>query len=116
MKKSYLKTLLIVIFTLLLVGCFDSEVAETEKVSKVKRADTYDNQVIPGKVEAESFTDKNGKIKIEPCDEGGEGLGYIEDGDWVKYKVNVETTGKYKVEYRVASKISGGRISLVTEA
>lgn len=34
---------------------------------------------------AEYFDAKNGTVKSEPCTEGGENLGWVSSGDWVKY-------------------------------
>ena len=62
-------------------------------------------------IEAESFTAMNG-IQTEPCSEGGLNVGYIDAGDWMAYgNVNIPANGDYKIEYRVASAVGGGRLS-----
>ena len=40
---------------------------------------------------------------------GGKNAGYIDTGDWMSYpEVTIPSTGTYRVEYRVASRSSGG--------
>jgi hypothetical protein len=58
-------------------------------------------QVIPGRVEAESYSTMYG-IQTETCSEGGQDVGYIDANDWMDYTVNVASTGTYTVNYRVA--------------
>ncbi|MBN1130648.1 MAG: carbohydrate-binding protein, partial [Chitinispirillaceae bacterium] len=36
-------------------------------------------------VEAENFDSKYGAVQAETCGEGGQSLGYIQNGDWVSY-------------------------------
>ncbi|MGL1886126.1 MAG: carbohydrate-binding protein [Reichenbachiella sp.] len=66
---------------------------------------------IPGTIEAEGYSISDG-VEIGPCDEGGEAVGFIDAGDWMQYRVNVQTAGEYLVEYRVASDVGGGTINL----
>jgi hypothetical protein len=68
---------------------------------------------IPGTVQAENFTDMFG-IQTEATTDagGGQNIGYTEAGDWLDYKVNVQTAGTYNVEFRVASQTLGGGIEL----
>jgi beta-glucanase (GH16 family) len=44
--------------------------------------------------------------------DGGENVGWIETGEWLEYTVQVEETGTYDVEVRVASPSSVGKFSL----
>ncbi len=54
-------------------------------------------------IEAERFTDMKG-IQVEPCSEGGENVGYVDQGDWLYYaNIPFPTSGRYRIEYRVAS-------------
>lgn len=62
---------------------------------------------IPGTVEAENYFTMNG-IQAEPCSEGGFDVGYIENGDWLEYPINVESSGYYLAEVRAATATSGG--------
>ncbi len=65
--------------------------------------------LIPGLVEAENFTAMSG-IQVEKCSEGGRNVAWVDTGDWMEYKVNVQSSGTYKVEYRVASPNAIGKI------
>ncbi len=73
------------------------------------------NHKIPGTFKAEDYADMSG-IKTEPTSDqsGGDNIGYIESGDWVEYKVEVASSGKYQVDFRVASQTKGGNITLKT--
>lgn len=71
---------------------------------------------IPGTVQAESFTAMNG-IQTQATTDAGGGLnvGYVDAGDWLDYKVNVQTAGTYNIQYRVASLNGGGSIQLKSD-
>ncbi|SHM87165.1 Por secretion system C-terminal sorting domain-containing protein [Chitinophaga jiangningensis] len=68
---------------------------------------------IPGTVQAENFTTMSG-IQTETTTDTGGGLnvGYTDAGDWIDYKVNVQSAGAYTVQYRVASQTTAGTIQL----
>ncbi|AEW01148.1 carbohydrate-binding protein [Niastella koreensis] len=68
---------------------------------------------IPGTIQAENYTNMSG-VQTETTTDTGGGLdvGYIDAGDYIDYKVNVQTAGKYAVQYRVASQNGGGSIQL----
>jgi Carbohydrate binding module (family 6)/Bacterial Ig-like domain (group 2) len=70
---------------------------------------------LPGQVEAETFESMSG-IQTEACSEGGLNVGYIDDGDWMDYKVKVEKSGNFIVEFRVASQSNHGIIHLLNSA
>jgi len=64
-------------------------------------------------IQAEDYSAMNG-IKTEATTDtgGGSNVGYTETGDWLAYNsVNFPTTGSYLIEYRVASGVTGGRLS-----
>lgn len=63
------------------------------------------------RIEAESFSGQWG-IQTEDCSEGGEDVGYIEDGDYVVYKNINFGSGATRFEARVASATSGGKIEI----
>ena len=77
---------------------------------------------IPGKIEAEDF-DLGGEgvgfhdaslanegnqyrtseaVDIETCGEGGNNIGWLSDGEWLSYTVNVDSTMDYDLEIRAA--------------
>ena len=80
------------------------------------------NQVITGSnpptgtgtlIQAESYSSMNG-IQTEATTDTGGGLnvGYADTGDWMAYSnINFPTSGSYVIEYRVASAVTGARIS-----
>ena len=61
-------------------------------------------------IEAEGFANMSG-IQTEACAEGGQNVGWIDQGDWILYNANVPA-GNYQVNYRVASQNGGGTIQL----
>lgn len=70
---------------------------------------------IPGKIEAENFNRMFGVANEWTADEGGgQDVGWIEDGDWMDYNVNVSTAGNYTVNFRVATTDAGQQLQLKT--
>jgi beta-glucosidase len=63
---------------------------------------------VPGTIEAEQFSAMNG-VETETSTDSGGGtggginVGYIDVGDWLEYNIDVQTTGQYLIEYRLAS-------------
>ncbi len=53
-------------------------------------------------IEAESFTEQSG-IQTEKCEEGGSDVGYIENGDWLRFQDVDFGTGADGVNFRVSS-------------
>jgi len=80
------------------------------------------NQVITGSqppvtggtlIQAENFSSMSG-IQTESTTDTGGGLnvGYADTGDWMAYfNINFPTSGSYVIEYRVASAVSGAKLS-----
>jgi GH18 family chitinase len=80
------------------------------------------NQVITGSqppvtggtlIQAENFSSMSG-IQTESTTDAGGGLnvGYADTGDWMAYfNINFPTSGSYVIEYRVASAVSGAKLS-----
>lgn len=64
-------------------------------------------------IQAENWCQMSG-VKTENTSDAGDGLnvGYIDNGDWMTYSVNVPAAGTYKVSYRIASQAGGGQIQL----
>ncbi len=66
-------------------------------------------------VEAEDYDSQSGSKTDEVEDlGGGDYLGWIDDGDWAEYTVNIETAGLYRIEFRVASNGGDGSIDVIS--
>ncbi|ASZ12668.1 carbohydrate-binding protein [Chitinophaga pendula] len=71
------------------------------------------SKFIPGRIEAESYDEMSGVQKEGTSDTGGgENIGWIDNGDWMDYLVNVRTAGTYTVQFRVSSAPGGGQLQL----
>jgi pimeloyl-ACP methyl ester carboxylesterase len=59
---------------------------------------------IPGRVEAESFNTAQG-VNVEGTADagGGSNVGYIDNGDWMDYEVQVNAAGTYNMSVRIAT-------------
>lgn len=62
-------------------------------------------------IEAESFYDQSG-IEVEPCGEGSDNIGFIENGDYAVYKSIDFGSGAGSFQARVASNLNGGNIEI----
>lgn len=69
------------------------------------------HQIVPGKIEAESFFYNQGLV-LETTEDtgGGQNLGYTSIGDYADYRINVEQAGSYKLEVRIACESNAGRL------
>jgi endoglucanase len=56
-------------------------------------------------IEAEHYCSKSPGVKTQPTTDegGGVNMGWISEGHWLKYRVNIPSAGRYDIEYRVAS-------------
>lgn len=78
------------------------------------QSDDNDPLTIPGTLQAEDYSSQSGVQREDTTDiDGGQNIGYIENGDYIELSVNVESAGKYKVDARVASETAGGSIDLL---
>jgi len=68
-----------------------------------------------GRTPANSFTAQQG-VQTAPCSEGGECIGWIEHGDWVRYERMDFGPRSEQMELRVASDTDGGIIELRLDA
>ncbi len=68
------------------------------------------------RVEAEHFSAGYG-WKFEGTSDvgGGQNLGWITDGEWMEYTINVATAGLHTLRFRVASSGGGGSINVVSD-
>ncbi|MFB3387529.1 beta-1,3-glucanase family protein [Flavobacterium sp. LAR06] len=64
-------------------------------------------------IQAEDYSAMSGtQVEATTDTGGGSNVGYTETGDWLAYNsINFPTTGSYLIEYRVASGVTGGRLS-----
>ncbi|HVJ13807.1 MAG TPA: carbohydrate-binding protein [Polyangiaceae bacterium] len=67
---------------------------------------------IANNLEAESHDGMSG-LQYESCSEGGQNAGWIDNSDWVEWKVNVPATGSYSLTTRSASTASASYAVLV---
>jgi hypothetical protein len=51
---------------------------------------------------------RNTDVDIETCGEGGYNVGWISSGEWLRFTVNVASSGSYLLRVRVASPDGGG--------
>jgi endoglucanase len=66
-----------------------------------------------GTLQAEGFCQASGIQTESTLDNGGgDNIGYVDDGDWLTYNINMPQAGEVTVNYRVASDGSGGVIRL----
>ena len=64
-----------------------------------------------GRIPAASFAAQHG-VQTAPCSEGGECIGWIEQGDWVRYERIDFGSRTEQVEIRAASETAGGIIEI----
>jgi glucan 1,3-beta-glucosidase len=71
---------------------------------------------VPGKIEAESFVAMSG-VQTEGTSDTGGGLdvGFLDPGDWFEYTINVQTSGTYAVQYRVASQTGSDGFAMLVD-
>jgi len=67
-----------------------------------------------GKIEAENYANMNGVVPGPTGDTGGgQEVDWIDTGDWMDYIINVQATGSYTVNLRVASPNTGTQAQLL---
>lgn len=64
-----------------------------------------------GRIPATSYAAQGG-VKNAPCEEGGECIGWLEEGDWVRYEGVNFGAGAERIEIRAASQTRGGTIEV----
>lgn len=72
--------------------------------------------LIPGKIEAELYSDSL-DINTQATQDvgGGKNVGWINNGDWAEYQINVSSADNYEVLARVASGSNGGVITFMVD-
>jgi alpha-L-fucosidase 2 len=75
----------------------------------------FEPATIPGKIQAESYVAMDG-VQIEDDEDGEPNLGWINDGDFSSYLINVPTAGTYTLTARVASEAEEASTITVTDS
>ena len=75
----------------------------------------FEATALPAKIEAEDYTAMEG-IQVEPDENGNPNVGWVNDGDYTEYLVNVPATGTYKLTARVASEAEEASTITVTDS
>src|SRR5262249_27479781 len=57
---------------------------------------------------------RNTDVDIEASSLGGYDVGWIADGEWLRYSINVGTAGSYTLQFHVASPYATGRLHAVS--
>ncbi|MFC2138342.1 carbohydrate-binding protein [Bacteroidota bacterium] len=66
--------------------------------------------------EAEDYTDMSGVQTEGTSDEGGGiNVGWIDNGDWMEYSINIPITGDYEISIRAASLSGGGVLDITSD-
>ena len=88
------------------------------RVYSIEDSDHSIFQTVPGRVEAEDFSDQYG-IRLEETRDsgGGSNAGYLENEDWAEYALDVSIPGLYAFDLRYASPrgTSGIKLSIDSE-
>ncbi|TCS35194.1 beta-1,3-glucanase family protein [Reinekea marinisedimentorum] len=65
------------------------------------------------RIEAEDYDEMSGVETETTSDtDGGENVGYIDTGDWMRYSINIPSAGTYQFDFRLASAYSTGSFEL----
>ncbi len=92
------------------VLAIDSKGLATEKANVFSY---YPVIAIPGKVEAEDFSGMTGiTVQATTDTNAGQNITSVDANDFLDYSINVEKAGSYRIEYRVASSLGGGKFEL----
>lgn len=89
---------------------YDSKGLTTEKTNTFSY---YAVSAVPGKIEAESYSNMTGITTQTTTDtDGGLNVTTIDATDWMDYSMDVKQAGTYRVEFRVASSAGKGKFEL----
>ena len=61
---------------------------------------------------------RNEGVDIEACSDAitnGYNIGWIDSGEWLKYTVNIDQAGTYKIKFRIAANDPGGMLQLLLD-
>jgi len=89
---------------------YDSKGLTTEKTNTFSYYAVY---AVPGKIEAENFSNMTGITTQTTTDtDGGLNVTTIDANDWMDYSLDVKQAGTYRVEFRVASSAGKGKFEV----
>lgn len=86
------------------------------ETSRTLTITTEDVRTALGKIEAEDYDAMRGIQTETNEDDDTLNVGWIDDGDYLEYILNVEEEGTYRIQYRVAGESDSGRINLYTRS
>jgi len=74
------------------------------RVYEIDKLYEVTKHAVPGKIEAETFSAMSG-VRVEATVDtgGGQNLGFLNDGDWTEYTLEVAQAGRYAIDLRYAS-------------
>ena len=98
-------------------GLIESASGDLEEFTGLFVFNSYENYgtaiPLPGRAEAEDYFEMQG-IDTENCSDQGGGLnvGWIDPGDWMKYYLDIQNAGLYRITGRISG-YNAGTLSLV---
>ncbi|MCA0989302.1 carbohydrate binding domain-containing protein [Guptibacillus algicola] len=97
------------VFEFLLGGQRSAVAIDNVQMKRVSPPVTIDGAT---KLEAEAFQTMSG---VQVGEDGGS-VGWIDEGDWMQYAVDVKEAGDYTVRYHVATDRDNGSVTLLSKA
>ncbi|UZO81215.1 carbohydrate-binding protein [Aquimarina sp. ERC-38] len=95
----------------------NNSITVTRKKKGTTNPDPVTGIAIPGSFEAEAFSKKSGNVVVENTPGGsGKNLGFINNGDFTEYAVEVTSAGTYSFQVLASSGTKGGTIDIMEGA
>lgn len=88
------------------------------QIPGIVEAEEYDIQYADGLAYYDTDNGNSGgefrddDVDIEACNQGGYNLGYINNGEWLEYTVDIQTNGYYTISFDIASQMNTGTFHL----
>lgn len=69
--------------------------------------------LVPGQIQAENYCGHQG-VQLETTTDsgGGQNIGFLDNGDYTEYNIDVSSSGLYRLDARVASQYSSGQMDV----
>lgn len=95
------------------IDVFAVDFAGNKSTEETLNITTDSIRTIAGLIEAESYDYQSGIVR-EVCTDigGGQNISWVDDNDYMEYKLLVEEAGTYQITYRVASLSKAGQIKI----